>query len=43
MKKITFNETYGLHDAVLCGRKTMTRRAVSQRLLYNANLMQIIT
>lgn len=41
MKKITFNETYGLHDAVLSGRKTMTRREVSQRLLYNANLMQI--
>lgn len=41
MNKITFNETYGLHDAVISGRKTMTRRAVSQRLLVNANLMQI--
>ena len=41
MKKVTFSEMYGLHDAVLSGRKTMTRRAVSQRLLYNANLMQI--
>lgn len=41
MKKITFSDTYGLTYAVLIGSKTMTRRAVSQRLLYNANLMQI--
>lgn len=40
MKKIMFNEPYGLQDAVLKGRKTMTRRAVSQRLMY-ANLMQM--
>ena len=28
MKKIMFNDKYGLTDAVLCGRKTMTRRIV---------------
>ena len=41
MKKITFSETYGLHDAVISGRKTMTRRVVSQRLLFNAKLLQM--
>ena len=29
MKKIMFNEQYGLQSAVLERRKTMTRRAVS--------------
>lgn len=29
MKKISFSEKFGLHDAVLSGRKTMTRRIVS--------------
>ncbi len=28
MKKIMFNDKYGLTEAVLCGRKTMTRRAI---------------
>lgn len=32
MKKILFNDKYGLTQAVLEGRKTMTRRAVSERL-----------
>lgn len=29
MKKIMFNDEYGLTDAVLQGRKTMTRRIVT--------------
>lgn len=29
MKKIMFNDKYGLTDAVLQGRKTMTRRIVT--------------
>ena len=33
MKKIMFNDKYGLTDAVLCGRKTMTRRIVQERYL----------
>lgn len=33
MKKIMFNDRYGLTTAVLEGRKTMTRRAVSEKLL----------
>ena len=32
MKKIMFNDRYGLTDAVIEGRKTMTRRLVSDRL-----------
>ena len=32
MKKILFNDRYGLTDAVIEGRKTMTRRLVSDRL-----------
>lgn len=32
MQKITFNDRYGLTDAVIEGRKTMTRRLVSDRL-----------
>lgn len=32
MKKINFNDRYGLTDAVIEGRKTMTRRLVSDRL-----------
>lgn len=35
MKKISFSERYGLHQAVLSGRKTMTRRiAKSDEPLY---------
>lgn len=33
MKKIMFNDRYGLTQAVLDGRKTQTRRIVSERLL----------
>lgn len=33
MKKIMFNDKYGLTQAVLDGRKTMTRRIVSEKLL----------
>lgn len=33
MKKIMFNDHYGLTEAVLEGRKTMTRRVVSEKLL----------
>ena len=33
MKKIMFNDKYGLTQAVLEGRKTMTRRIVSEKLL----------
>lgn len=32
MKKIMFNDRYGLTEAVLSGRKTMTRRVVSEKL-----------
>lgn len=32
MQKITFNDRYGLTDAVIEGRKIMTRRLVSDRL-----------
>ena len=32
MQKIAFNDRYGLTDAVIEGRKTMTRRLVSDRL-----------
>lgn len=32
MKKIMFNDKYGLTDAVLKGRKTMTRRIVGNRM-----------
>lgn len=33
MKKIMFNDKYGLTNAVLSGKKTMTRRAVPAKLL----------
>lgn len=38
MKKIMFNDKYGLTDAVLNGRKTMTRRIVPDGILRMANL-----
>lgn len=33
MKKIMFNDRYGLTEAVLEGRKTMTRRSVPEKLI----------
>ena len=33
MKKIMFNDKYGLTDAVLNGTKTMTRRVIPQKIL----------
>ncbi|MBD5240503.1 MAG: hypothetical protein HDS59_00220 [Barnesiella sp.] len=33
MKKIMFNDRYGLTEAVLSGRKTMTRRLIPQSIL----------
>ncbi len=38
MKKIMFNDKYGLTQAVLEGRKTMTRRAVSAHIHKKASL-----
>lgn len=40
MKKIMFNDKYGLTQAVLDGRKTMTRRIVPQRILDAAKKYQ---
>lgn len=37
MKKIMFNDRFGLTQAVLEGRKTMTRRIVSKKLLERAH------
>lgn len=37
MKKIMFNDRYGLTDAVLQGRKTMTRRVVPDKYIANSN------
>lgn len=34
MKKIMFNDRFGLTDAVLEGRKTVTRRIVPEKILY---------
>ena len=34
MKKILFNDKFLLTQAVLAGRKTQTRRIVSQSLIY---------
>ena len=31
MQKIMFNDKYGLTEAVLKGRKTMTRRVICQK------------
>lgn len=38
MKKIMFNDKYGLTEAVLNGRKTQTRRIADQSLYYLLNL-----
>lgn len=40
MKKIMFNDKFGLTQAVLDGRKTMTRRIVSNNILAKAKLFQ---
>lgn len=37
MKKIMFNDKYGLTDAVLQGRKTMTRRIADKIMVENEN------
>lgn len=43
MKKIMFNDRYGLTKAVLEGRKTMTRRIIPQKLVdYCDNTMEIL-
>lgn len=36
MKKIMFNDEYGLTKAVLAGEKTMTRRVIGEKLLIDA-------
>lgn len=41
MKKIMFNEEYGLQTAVLDGRKTMTRRMVLPKISVSAKLGEI--
>lgn len=45
MKKIMFNDRFGLTDAVLEGRKTMTRRVIKQEKViarhYNPNLFPV--
>lgn len=38
MKKIMFNDKYGLTQAVLEGRKTMTRRSIPKKLLESIEL-----
>lgn len=38
MKKIMFNDQYGLTQAVLEGRKTMTRRSIPKKLLESIEL-----
>ncbi len=40
MKKILFNDKYGLTEAVLSGRKTMTRRIVPKSLLNGCDLTE---
>ncbi len=37
MKKIMFNDNFGLTKAVLEGRKTMTRRIIDYKTLSGAN------
>lgn len=43
MKKIIFNDRYGLTKAVLEGRKTMTRRIVPQSVIEKYSLMEDFT
>ena len=40
MKKILFNDKYGLTQAVLEGRKTQTRRIISKKTLDKIGLFQ---
>lgn len=40
MKKIMFNDRYGLTEAVLSGRKTMTRRIVPQSTIDKYALLE---
>ena len=42
MKKIMFNDKYGLTDAVLEGRKTMTRRIIPQSALDKVEEYQLL-
>lgn len=43
MKKILFNDRYKLTDAVLSGRKTQTRRIVSQSVIDKYSMMEDFT
>lgn len=40
MKKIMFNDRYGLTKAVLEGKKTQTRRVISDKILDKIKLFQ---
>ena len=40
MKKIMFNDRYGLTKAVLKGKKTQTRRVISDKILDKIKLFQ---
>ena len=40
MKKIMFNDKYGLTKAVLEGKKTQTRRVISDKILDKIKLFQ---
>lgn len=41
MKKIMFNDRYGLTDAVIEGRKTMTRRKITQGVIGKINRFRL--
>ena len=41
MKKINFNDRYGLTDAVIEGRKTMTRRKITQGVIGKINRFRL--
>lgn len=41
MKKIMFNDKYGLTNAVLSGRKTQTRRIIPQSVVKKASEYQL--
>ena len=42
MSKIMFNDKYGLTEAVLKGRKTMTRRIVPKSVIDKVNEYQLL-
>lgn len=42
MKKITFNDRFGLTEAVLAGRKTMTRRIIGQYIEVDWNRRGVV-